>query len=122
MCLESVQTGATLLVLSSALFNIPVPSCQVLMAGTKLDEAEALCREVLATRTRVLAPQHPDTLGSMLNLGNVLVTRGKAEEAEPLFCTALEGYERVRGGLDGRGQGRLLLQGVRSFCGRQLPP
>ena len=60
----------------------------------KLDEPEALFRESLHARRRVLGADHIKTAISMTNLGKVLVDQGKAQEAEPLFRGALEIFSK----------------------------
>jgi len=81
-----------------------------------LAEAEALNREVvaahargaaheaidpaaraLAIRRRVLGEAHPQTLGSINNMGFVLKSQGRLGEAEPYYREALEGSRRVLG-------------------------
>jgi tetratricopeptide (TPR) repeat protein len=41
--------------------------------------------------------EHPDTLGSVNNLGNLLRAKGDYEGAEALYRRALEGFEKVLG-------------------------
>ncbi|CAG8883634.1 unnamed protein product, partial [Penicillium egyptiacum] len=48
----------------------------------KYEEAEAIHRRTLQDREKVLGPEHPDTLTSVSNLGSVLESQGKYEEAE----------------------------------------
>ena len=48
------------------------------------DEAEALAREGLATRSTALGTGHPDTLRSLRLLGNVLAAQGRADEASAI--------------------------------------
>ena len=48
-------------------------------------------------REKVLGPEHPDTLGSIYNLSNVLNSQGKYEEAEAMHQRALQGREKVLG-------------------------
>ncbi|KAI1521277.1 TPR-10 multi-domain protein, partial [Pyrenophora tritici-repentis] len=48
-------------------------------------------------RERVLGQGHPDTLTSVSELGLVLESQGKYEEAEAMHCRALEEYEEVLG-------------------------
>ncbi|NUP19060.1 MAG: tetratricopeptide repeat protein [Streptomyces sp.] len=61
-------------------------------------EAEALHRQVLAARERVLGPDHPDTLRSCLGLRYPLEQLdGRREEAEQLNRRAIEGQRRVLG-------------------------
>ena len=45
----------------------------------------------------MLGREHPDTLTSVNNLGLVLDSQGKYEEAEAMHRRALEGYEKVLG-------------------------
>jgi tetratricopeptide (TPR) repeat protein len=45
----------------------------------------------------VLGPEHPETLISLNNLANLLVSRGDFAGAEPLYRRALETNERVLG-------------------------
>jgi serine/threonine protein kinase/tetratricopeptide (TPR) repeat protein len=61
---------------------------RVLAEERRLDEAEALARETLAVRTRVM-PAHEGTGRIMLLLGIVLVEKAKLDEAEPLLRQAL---------------------------------
>ncbi|MCH8242827.1 MAG: serine/threonine protein kinase, partial [Planctomycetes bacterium] len=51
----------------------------------------------LRTRRRVLGDDHPDTLGSINNMGVLLGVMGKLEEAMPYYREALEGNRRVLG-------------------------
>jgi serine/threonine protein kinase/predicted negative regulator of RcsB-dependent stress response len=55
----------------------------------KLDESEALFRQVLAGRRRVLGADHLDTARTMNDLACVLEIQGKLEEAEELHRAAL---------------------------------
>jgi tetratricopeptide (TPR) repeat protein len=43
----------------------------------------------------VLGAEHPDTLASVNNLGNVLDRQGKYDEAEAMHRRALEAREKV---------------------------
>ncbi len=67
--------------------------------GTLGDDAgcEALRRRSLARFRQHLGDRHPRVAPAFSHLGNVLVRRGKALEAEPLFLRALE-IHRERGG------------------------
>ena len=53
-------------------------------------KAEPLYRECLAARRRLLGPRHPDTLVSLSNLGTLLRSLGRLEEAAPLQEAALQ--------------------------------
>jgi Flp pilus assembly protein TadD len=50
----------------------------------KYKEAEAITRQTLAQREKVLGPEHPDTLTSMNNLASVLDNQGKYKEAKTM--------------------------------------
>ena len=50
----------------------------------KYEEAEAMHRRALKGREKVLGPEHPVTLVSANNLGSVLWSQGKHEEAEAM--------------------------------------
>ena len=56
----------------------------------KYDEAEPLCREVLEVERDTLGNRHPDTLGSINNLGMLLKDKGDLAAAEPLYREALK--------------------------------
>jgi eukaryotic-like serine/threonine-protein kinase len=69
-----------------------------LLAGlNKMDEAEALSRQVLETQRRTLGPEHQSTVFSMKNLAGLLSDRGKLDEAEALYRQALAASRRVSG-------------------------
>lgn len=61
------------------------------------DAAFLLQESALATRRRVLRSEHPDTLLSINNMGNLLRSQGKLTEAEPYLREALEKSRRVLG-------------------------
>lgn len=63
------------------------PSTCARMSGSSL----AMHRRMSETREKVLRREHPDTLSSVSNLGNVLFIQGKYEEAETM-------YQQVHGG------------------------
>jgi hypothetical protein len=69
----------------------------VLDSQGKYEEAEAINRQTLARREKVLGPEHPDTLGSMNNLAGVLNSQGKHKEAEVMHRQTLAGMEKVLG-------------------------
>ena len=54
-------------------------------------------RWVLEAREKVLGREHPETLTSVSNLGDVLSSQGKYDEAEAIHRQALEAYEKVLG-------------------------
>ncbi|KAI7973725.1 hypothetical protein EIK77_000227 [Talaromyces pinophilus] len=63
----------------------------------KYEEAEAMHRQALDAREKVLGRKHPNTLTSVNNLGLVLDSQAKYDEAEVMYRQALEGYEKVLG-------------------------
>ncbi|MEU7713283.1 tetratricopeptide repeat protein, partial [Micromonospora chalcea] len=58
---------------------------------------EALLREVLVERERVLGFDHPDTLASRDSLAGVFRSAGRLDEAEALLREVLVERERVLG-------------------------
>lgn len=69
----------------------------VLLKEGHAKEAEKLQRETLATQTRVLGPQNPDTLLSQSDLVRTLNKKGRYTEAEKLGRQTLESQRRVLG-------------------------
>ncbi|KAB5581164.1 hypothetical protein GE09DRAFT_1256464 [Coniochaeta sp. 2T2.1] len=63
----------------------------------KYKEAEAMYRQTLELRQKVLGAEHPDTLASMNNLAHVLYSLGKYGEAEAMHRQTLELTEKVLG-------------------------
>lgn len=63
----------------------------------QFDSARVLVRRALAARKRILGPEHPHTLTSMINLAGLLWRTDGYNEAEPLLRSALRGRERVLG-------------------------
>jgi serine/threonine protein kinase len=59
--------------------------------------AESLQRQSMEIRRRVLGPEHPDTLASMVSLGVVLSDEGHSAEAEKVYRDALDIQRRVLG-------------------------
>ncbi len=59
--------------------------------------AAALVEQALATRTRLLGPDHPDTLRSATKLGGIYTRGGRYAEAEGVLSDALERGRRVNG-------------------------
>jgi tetratricopeptide (TPR) repeat protein len=60
-------------------------------------EAETLWQMAFIFREKVLGIEHPYTLTSVSNLGQVRLRQGKYDEAEAMHRRALEGSERVLG-------------------------
>jgi hypothetical protein len=50
----------------------------------RLEEAEKLEVDVMEARTRLLGPEHPDTLTSMTNLAYIWESQGRDEDAAGL--------------------------------------
>jgi len=70
---------------------------RVLAEEGKLDEAEALAKETLAVRLRVMPEGHEGTGRTLLYLGKVLVEKGKLDEAEPRLKEALALFRQYYG-------------------------
>ncbi len=64
------------------------------------DEADRHLPVVVDIRTRLLGPDHPDTLTAEHNLANLLLQEGRYAEAEPLYLKTLDGQKRVLGAED----------------------
>jgi len=62
-----------------------------------LDAATQPQEQAVAIRRRVLGDDHPDTLVSLCNMGQLLVAQGKLAEAEPYFHQTLQGFRLVLG-------------------------
>jgi Tfp pilus assembly protein PilF len=62
----------------------------------RLDEAEAVLRET-ERRFRAVAPEHPQYVSILMDLGSLLVDRGKYPEADQTLCRALGSLERIAG-------------------------
>jgi len=60
-------------------------------------EAAELAVQVMETRSRVLGPEHPDTLRSMGDLAWTLSSQGRWKEAEELAVQVTEARKRVLG-------------------------
>lgn len=56
----------------------------------ELPRAEALARESLALRRRLLKPEHPDLPRTLQLLGEILLDRRRYPEAESLLLEALQ--------------------------------
>lgn len=61
------------------------------------DGARALCSEVLSMQSRVLGPDHPDTLATKANLAATMSRQGNYEEAKRLEIEVLRTMQRVLG-------------------------
>jgi serine/threonine protein kinase len=72
-------------------------SAWLLRQTGKLDEAEALFRQVLAGQQRVLGADHVDTTRTLNDLAAVLEAQGKLDEAVELHRTALANLRRRLG-------------------------
>ena len=59
------------------------------------DEALKLEAEQLTLRRRVLGPEHPDTLGTMISLANDYYAAGRPADAEPLYRESLEAIKQA---------------------------
>jgi ABC-type methionine transport system ATPase subunit len=73
----------------------PSALAEAYRAAGRTEEAAALHEQILATRQRVLGPDHPSTLGARNNLANALRAAGRTEEAVALHEQVLASYERV---------------------------
>ncbi|MDB5805826.1 MAG: uncharacterized protein JWN73_3148 [Betaproteobacteria bacterium] len=60
-------------------------------------QAEALHRRALAVHEKELGPEHPTTLATLTNLGNVMLLQGKFKQAEQVFRRVLAAREKVLG-------------------------
>jgi tetratricopeptide (TPR) repeat protein len=80
---------------------MPVANCNANRAlywtGREHRIIERRYRETLDIRRRVLGPEHPDTLRSMHNLGDILYEEGRYAEAEKLLRETLNISRRVLG-------------------------
>lgn len=61
------------------------------------EEARSLLIRVNLIRTRILGPEHPDTLLSLKELGDIYVAQAKRAEAETIYQRALTNCELVLG-------------------------
>lgn len=74
-----------------------VAQAQQAQAQGDFSQAEALHRRALAIHERELGPEHPTTLATLTNLGNVMMLQGKFKDAEALFRRVLASREKVLG-------------------------
>ncbi|KAJ5893421.1 hypothetical protein N7495_005112 [Penicillium taxi] len=73
-------------------------NCGVLLYHERAyDEAEAMHRQALEAKGKVIGYNYPSTLGSASTLGYVLSKQGKYEEAEAMNRRALEANEKALG-------------------------
>jgi lipopolysaccharide biosynthesis regulator YciM len=70
---------------------------RVSFALGRKDEAERLYQETLRTQSRVLGPEHPETLATMKDLADAYTQEGRIDDAERLLTTAVQGMRRVLG-------------------------
>ena len=63
----------------------------------KYEEAEALFRQVLEKRKKLLRKEHPSVANSIYWLAFLYHKQGQYSEAEPLYIEALAIYEKVLG-------------------------
>ena len=63
----------------------------------KLEEARPLYEEALQAFRETLGDRHPNTLGSISNMGVLLKKMGKLEKAKPLYEEALQGERETLG-------------------------
>jgi ATP-binding cassette, subfamily B, bacterial len=75
----------------------PSALAEAYRAAGRTEEAAALHEQILATRQRVLGPDHPSTLGARNNLANALRAAGRTEEAVALHEQVLAVRQRVLG-------------------------
>jgi CHAT domain-containing protein/Tfp pilus assembly protein PilF len=63
----------------------------------KYKEATAIAEKILVLTERDLGPEHPETLTSVENVGEVYRAQGRYAEAEPMIRRALAGFANVLG-------------------------
>lgn len=71
--------------LGLAPLDVPVAQKNLAVALIRLgeiDDAEALLREIVAEERRLYGDEHPKIAFSLSHLGEVMVARGRVEEAE----------------------------------------
>jgi hypothetical protein len=69
----------------------------VLDSQGKYEKAEAMHRQTLARREKVLGHEHPDTLTSVYCLAHLLAHQHRYHEALALYDRASAGYQAVLG-------------------------
>lgn len=75
----------------------PAGTGETVAAGGDPSQVEALHRSALAIHERQLGPEHPTTLATLVNLGNVMLLQGKFGAAERVFRRVLAAREKVLG-------------------------
>ena len=70
---------------------------EALRKGGKLDEAEELSKNLVATMGEVLGQTHPDTLGAMDALAEIVVSREELNRGLDLYEQILDSKERMLG-------------------------
>lgn len=63
----------------------------------KLGEAEEMYLVALERKEKALGPDHPSTLNTVNNLGNLYSEQGKLGKALKMYQRALEGFEKALG-------------------------
>jgi hypothetical protein len=69
----------------------------VLNSQGKYEKAEAMNRQTLARREKVLGPEHPHTLTSMYCLAHLLAKQHRIDESLVLYQRASAGYDIALG-------------------------
>ena len=70
---------------------------EALRKGGKLDEAEELSKSLVASMVEILGPTHPDTLGAMDALAEIVVSRKDLTRGLDLYEQILDSKERMLG-------------------------
>lgn len=89
--MEPLRTGLRLLAACAGSFAATL--CAVDGLAEERAPFETLYREAYERRLRVSGPEHPATVASLVRLGVLLRTHGRAEAAEPLLRKALEAHD-----------------------------
>ncbi|OQV00398.1 hypothetical protein CLAIMM_05895 isoform 2 [Cladophialophora immunda] len=77
--------------------NSMVTLADVLQQQVQYDAAEKMYMRVLAWCEKALGVDHPSTLETVNNLGNLYVNQGKLVDAEGMYMRALAGKEKALG-------------------------
>jgi len=67
------------------------------MSQGKAAEAEPIHREVVEAQTKLLGPEHPETLVAMVNLADDLIRLHRPDEAVDLALRGAQGFEKAQG-------------------------